>query len=285
MFISTEIQSAANKIGMERAVEEVAKAGFDAFDFSMFDMARYDWQKGVAVFPSSPLNGPEYLSFARKLRRIGEDNGIFCNQSHAPFPTYCPEIRDFMRRALECTAEAGGKICVIHPCNDDTPEQNAEYYASLLPFAKSVGVKIATENMYDWDGTEDHASAAACSEEKSFLRHLELGNDPYLVACLDIGHAEMRGLGTTAPAMIQALGGHLQALHVHDNDRWHDSHQLPGTMDIDFDAVTAALKEIGYKGEFTLEADRYLTDAAPEEVPEKLKIMANTARKLAMKCE
>ena len=60
--------------------------------------------------------------------------------------------------------------------------------------------------------------------------------------------------------MIRALGHRLQALHIHDNDRWHDSHQIPFSMSIDFAPIAAALKEIGYKGWFTLEADYYLKE-------------------------
>ena len=40
MKISTEIASIAKITGMEKAVELTAKAGFDAWDFSMFDMCR-----------------------------------------------------------------------------------------------------------------------------------------------------------------------------------------------------------------------------------------------------
>ena len=58
--------------------------------------------------------------------------------------------------------------------------------------------------------------------------------------------------------MIKALGPRLQALHIHDNDRWHDSHQIPFSMDIDFEAMIKALKEIGYSGYLTLEADAFL---------------------------
>lgn len=53
--------------------------------------------------------------------------------------------------AIECTAEAGGEICVVHPMNDAALEENAEMYAMPLPFAREHGVKIATENMYNWD--------------------------------------------------------------------------------------------------------------------------------------
>ena len=67
----------------------------------------------------------------------------------------------------------------------------------------------------------------------------------------------MRGLHTSAPEMIRALGPHLQALHIHDNDRHYDSHRLPFTMDIDFQSVIGALREVGYTGYLTLEADRH----------------------------
>ncbi len=64
--------------------------------------------------------------------------------------------------------------------------------------------------------------------------------------------------------MIRALGNRLQALHIHDNDCWHDSHQIPFSMSIDFDAVVKALKDIHYSGYFTLEASSYLEAFTPE---------------------
>mgnify|MGYP002513530294 CR=1 FL=1 len=54
----------------------------------------------------------------------------------------------------------------------------------------------------------------------------------------------MRGSGTSAVAMIQALGSRLQALHIHDNDKHHDSHQIPFSMNIDFVPIVKALKQI-----------------------------------------
>ena len=281
MKISTEIGSAAKIIGDERAVEYTAKAGFDAWDFSMFDMVNYDWSTGKTEITNHPLNTGNYASYARKLKQIGLDNGIVCNQSHAPFPSCSKEVRSMMKRAIECTAEAGGKICIIHPDNDKGAEENAEMYMELLPFAKSCGVKIAAENMWCWDKEKDEACFAACSTPESFNAHLDAVNDDYLVACLDIGHAEMRGLNTSAVEMIKALGKRLRALHIHDNDRWHDSHQIPFSMDIDFEKVVAALREIKYNGYFTLESDQYLKDRTPENVLDGLKNMAYTAKRLA----
>lgn len=280
MKISTEIQSAAKIIGEEKAVELIAKAGFDAWDFSLFSMCAYDW-KTRSVLPSKhPLAGSKAVDFAKKLKKIGLDNGIVCNQSHAPFPTGCQGVRDKLQLAIECTAEAGGKICVIHPDNDKDVQGNAEMYLQLLPFAKSCGVKIATENMWGWDNEKNQAAPAVCSSPQSFLEHLNAVNDDDFVACLDVGHAEMKGLNTNSVEMIRALSDKLQALHLHDNDLWHDSHQIPFSMHMDFDGIVKALKEIGYCGDFTLEADAYLGCYNKDTIFEGIKNLANSAKKL-----
>lgn len=280
MKISTEIQSAAKIIGEEKAVELIAKAGFDAWDFSLGSMCSYDWQTRSVRQSDHPLAGNKAIEFAKKLKKIGLDNGVVCNQSHAPFPTGCEGIRAKLQLAIECTAEAGGKICVIHPDNNQDAQGNAEMYLKLLPFAKSCGVKIATENMWDWDNEKNQAAPAVCSSPQSFLEHLDAVNDEYFVACLDVGHAEMKGLNTNSVEMIHALSGKLQALHLHDNDLWHDSHQIPFSMRMDFEGIVKALKEIGYQGDFTLEADAYLGRYDKDTVFEGIKNLAESAKKL-----
>jgi len=281
MKISTEIYSAAQHIGEERAIEYIAKAGFDAWDFPTFVMCMYDWDKGTVIQNTHPLSGSNYLSFARRLKQVGEDNGIVCNQSHAPYPTFSKEIRSYFKRAIECTAEAGGEICIIHPDNDKSPEENAEMYFELLPFAKECGVKIATENMWSWDSEKDEASFAACSTPESFCAHLDAVNDDFLVACLDIGHAEMKGLNSSSVQIIRALGKNLQALHIHDNDKRHDLHQIPFSMNIDFCEIVKALKEVNYNGYLTLEADRFLNSYTSENIKEGIEHLAAAAKKLA----
>lgn len=279
MKISTEIGSAAKIVGEEKAVEYVARAGFDAWDFSMFSMCKYNWGTNSVLTTDHPLSSENYLSFAHRLKQIGLDNGIHCNQSHAPFPVYCKEIRSYLKRAIECTAEAGGKICVIHPDNFKSAQENAEMYLELLPFAKAYDVKIATENMWNWDNELDQSSFAACATPESFCEHVDVAKG--LVACLDIGHAEMKGSDTTAVEMIIALGNRLQALHIHDNDKWHDSHQIPFSMEIDFIPILEALKKIGYDGYFTLEADRFLNDYTAENIFDGILKLAESAKRLA----
>ena len=281
--ISTEIDSIAIHVGDRKAVELVAKAGFDAWDFSLFNMCPWDWTNHRILPSDHPTATKDYLAYARELRKIGESYGIHCNQSHAPFPSEA--MFDSLVRSLECTAEAGGKICIIHPVNNNSAQQNAEMYERLLPIAKSVGVKIATENMWNWNNERDEAAPAACSDPESFLAHLNAVSDPDFVACLDLGHAEMRGLGTTAPEMIRALGPHLQALHIHDNDMHHDSHQIPFSMKMDFDAIARALAEVHYSGYLTLEASEYLSAFQKENLDHGLADLAASARRLGRMIE
>lgn len=247
----------------------------------MFDMCRINRKTMQPVENDHPLSGSNYLAYARELKKIGLENGIVCNQSHAPFPVNVPAVRSYLKRAIECTAEAGGEICVIHPDNNGTAEQNAEMYAELLPFARDCGVKIATENMWNWDKEKNQSSFAACATGEDFRKHIDILNDDFLVACLDLGHAEIRGSGNGCVSMIHTLGPRLQALHIHDNDCIHDSHQIPFSMNIDFGPIVRALKEIGYNGYFTMEAGTFVQQFTADTALEGLCQLKDSARKLA----
>ena len=279
MRISTEIGSAAELVGEKRAVELVGKVGFDAWDLTLFELARWDWSHGCVVATDHPLASRECVKYVRELRHIGEECGMVCNQSHAPFPTYGMSL-DILKRSIELTAEAGGEICIIHPNNCWSAQKNAEMYRGILPFAKEYGVKIATENMWNWAEGAQTSSPAACSSAESFVEHIDLVGDDLLVGCLDIGHAEMRGSGDGAARMIRALGHRLQALHIHDNDLLHDSHEIPFSMNIDFVPIMDALREIGYSGYLTLESNGFFSDANQDNLEYKIKMLADSARRL-----
>lgn len=282
MKVSTEIGSAAKIIGEEKAIELYAKAGFDGWDCSFFApfLCKHHYYTNSWI---DGLWGTDYLKIAKRLKQVSLDNGMVCNQTHAPFPFYGKNIRTYIMRAIECSAEVGAEICVVHPNNQLGPKENAMLYASLLPFAKEHGVKLAAENIYSWDSAQDHAVFASCATCEGFWDVLKAVDDDYLVACLDIGHAEMEYISgnSGAEAMIRSLGKKLQCLHIHDNDKWHDSHQLPFTMDIDFAPIVKALKEIGYDGWFTMEAGSFYKDFDETNIYEGIKQMYAAARKLA----
>ncbi|MCQ2603167.1 MAG: TIM barrel protein, partial [Clostridia bacterium] len=106
-----------------------------------------------------------------------------------------------------------------------------------------------------------------------FCRHLDLLDKDWFVACLDIGHAEMKGLNTSAVDMIFALGDRLKCLHIHDNDKHHDSHKLPYTYGIDFEPIIDALAKIGYNGDITFEADSFPPGFPTKLYPNAVKVM------------
>ena len=134
--------------------------------------------------------------------------------------------------------------------------------------------------MWNWKPLHRHSCFAACATPESFNAHLDAVNDDYFVACLDIGHAEMKGSDTSAVEMIRGLNKRLKALHIHDNDKLHDSHEIPFSMNIDFVAVVEALKEIGYDGYLTLEASRYLNKFDVSQVESGVKNLYNAVEKM-----
>lgn len=293
MLISTETASGANYGNYFERIKAIQAAGFDAFDLTIFPHKVYDLpesfflrQKSINEIITETPEAPDKvmtLEKAKTLREYADKIGIVCNQTHAPYPTAWPgdkEYNAFVLQYLELSVEISGilgaKICVVHPCNDYTPEENAEIYRKLEKCARKNNVKIALENMWNWNYAENHASAAACSNEENYARHLELLNKDVFVACVDLGHAEMAGLNTSAVRMIERLGNRVQALHIHDNDLHDDLHAAPYTSKMDFGEIVAALKHIGYKGDITFEANGFLGKVPKELYPCGLQYLYQT---------
>lgn len=285
MKTSMNLSGTLKRFGLEKAIELHARAGFDAFDLSLHTFVDMDWDNDCAKFlpGEQPILGADFVPYLQRVRAMAEGFGIVCNQSHAPFPVRISVLRSYLRWAIEATGALGGEYIIIHPDNDLSAEENAVMYRELLPFAREKGVKICTENMWNWDHTPgvDHAIPAACSHHEDFARHVDAVNDDYLAACLDIGHAEMKGLDTDSIQMIKTLGSRLQALHVHDNDKWHDNHAEPFTMEVAFEPIIKALKESGYRGDMTLEVScGFGPEATEEEALAWLTQLANVAKRL-----
>ena len=274
MYISTEINSFA-KLGDNRKIIKLLKdVGFTAYDYSMF----------YGSLADEVLYADNYIERAKAFRAYADGIGLPCNQAHAPFPTARKGDEEYNKkafadicRAIEVSGILGAKVCVVHPCNDYTAEENAELYKRFEPIARKAGVKIGLENMWNWKSGAMHACAAACSQHDDFRKHLELLPSDVFVACLDIGHAEMAGLDTDAVRMIKTLNERLEPIHLHDNDCIHDNHALPYSLHIDFEAVIAAMKEIGYMGDITLESDTYVRKFPLELYPQAASFMAAVA--------
>lgn len=253
-----------------KAAAMAKAAGFDSVDYDICSMEKN---------PNDIWNTDGYAEEAKRIREIYESAGVPIRQTHAPFrftnwtdPEYFEGfIMPTMKRSVEVSALLGAKVVVAHPLHfikyagneEEIFEMNMKYYRELIPVAEKFGIKIAVENMFQWDDARNLPAHDTCSQIDEFIRYVDTLDSEYITACLDVGHVGLpRPDGKEAWDFIRALGhDRLGSLHIHDNDYKGDLHQLPYLGRIDWDKVTEALGEIDYAGDFTYEVgSRWICD-------------------------
>lgn len=290
MILSTQTEYLMNNFGIEKTIEILAHAGYDAIDYSCFDMTPKD--------SNSPILKPDYKEYAKHVKKVAEDNGVFFNQAHAPFPSsYADEENtkeafDKIVRAMEFASLLGVKNIVVHPkqhlkySNNITAlkELNLEFYNSLIPYCKDFNITACMENMWQYD-VYRHTVNSVCASPEEFREYLDMIDSPYIKACLDIGHANI--LNLDIPRFISILGDDLAALHVHDTGYDADIHVLPYfIMNAEYwDKNLRALAENGYKGDLTFEADNTLHHLPNELVIAGVEYMEKTGRYMVNRFE
>ncbi len=287
MFLSTTTGEIALRSGSDaQAIRSLARAGFEACDFSMWN---YPWRGGVFDLPDD-----QFDAYFTNLKNLSRDCGLEIWQTHAPCPSAIGEpLEDahrmrVLRRAIRATALMGSRYIIIHPiipaqCKSfderrAAMDQNIAMYRSLIPDLQHERIKIAIENMFAWNDELDRAEATIFSTAEEMVEALEqLGNE-FFCACLDIGHAPL--VGQNPAKMIHALGPWLKTLHVHDNDGIHDQHTLPFLGVLDWVGICAALHAVEYPGTMNLEATSFLTKFPMGMEGAVLRMMADTANNL-----
>lgn len=290
MKISAYSYPFVKRYGYEKAFDMIKNAGFDCADVGFFDMSKED----------CPFNSKDAERYAADMRRAADDVGLELNQSHAPFsyPVEFWESEDMLptfKRYIGLAGILGNKTAVIHPLHyfpeymgheDEIFEKNMEYYSALLPDAKAAGVKICTENMFKGDSLRGTIVGSTCYTIEEFIRYVDGMDSEWFGACFDVGHSMLHYQLNKPADYIRAFGNkRLAALHVHDNNGIRDQHLMAYEGIIDWDSVTAALGEIDYKGEFTLEATPLIVRMDDETVLIRLKYMADITRRLADKID
>lgn len=288
MLLSTQNRHFQNAYGFEQSIRILKAAGYDAYDMSFFDMFKDDCE----------LNAPDYREKAKKMRATADEIGIVCNQAHAPFgsstgePTEDKKRFDAILRSMEIAAMLGAKAIIVHP-KQHLPyitekkvlwDINLEFYRALAPFAKQFGIKVALENMWQWNNVGGRVIDSVCSRPEEFKAYLDELNDDCFCACLDIGHAALTD--EDIPSFIRTLGhDYLLALHVHDVEYKNDLHTMPYTQKINWDEVTTALAAINYQGDLTFEADNFLRGFPRELWEDAAGLMVKVGRHLVSEIE
>ncbi len=289
MRLSTTTGITRNLFSHKETIKILADAGFDAYDISLTEM-----KPGS----SSPFFKDTYLEYAKELRDFADSIGIVCNQAHAPFHSTSgdekadAEMFRSIVRSMEVAAVMGADIIVVHPVQhlcyaeyrEELFEMNIDFYNRLIPYAEKFGIKIATENMWQWFSEEHTPTDSVCSRSKEFCALIDAIGSEWVTGCLDIGHVSL--MGADIPDFIKAMGNkRLLALHVHDTDFKADLHTAPFMANIDYMAAAHALGEIGYKGDFTFEATNFTKHMPKEFIPTGVKFLCDIGRFLMAEIE
>lgn len=285
MFVTTTTGYTAKISDDKTAIELIAKAGFDSFDYSC-----------NVCGEDSPIYGDRYREYAEELNETARTHNIVCTQSHAVFPSAIYGDDEFNEkqfakivRNIEFAALLGAKCIVVHPIHEypdesDIRKINMGFYNRLLPYAKKSGIKIAVENMIKADPTRTFVLPSVCGKSDELVDYLDGLDSEWFVACLDVGHSVLSG--EEPEDAIKNLGPKiLKSVHIHDNDRHGDMHSLPFLGKINWDSVCNAFREIGYDGEFTFEAESFLKGFPFELFPEALSFMHRVGRYMAERTE
>ena len=287
MLISTQTDRLTSVFGAKEALRMIKEAGFDCADFSFF-----------GAMDTVKL-GENAIEFAKDLRAYADSIGMRYNQAHAPFVfsyeksvNYKTEIVPIIIKTIEICEILGVDTLIVHPLHfvsyKDNKEMlhdvNMEYYNILRPYAEKAGIRICLENMFQCYPRTNKIIPSVCCFDGGFTEYFdELSSDTF-TCCLDVGHCGL--VGTDPQDAIRILGhDRLGALHVHDNDFISDKHIAIGMGKIDWDSVAKAFADIDYKGVFTLEADNAFAGIQKEFMPEMLKYMYSSAKKVVDKIE
>ncbi len=288
MYLVTQTEVLAETFGNENCVRILKRAGFDGIDWSFFEMT-----EGKGVWCADG-----WKEHARYLKKVADECGIAIVQAHAPFPSSKGEepfdtvIMQRILRSMQAAALMGVEKIVVHPRHhleygknrQKLWEENLAFYRSLIPYCEEYGIKVCTENMWQYDNKRRYIVDSFCSRPEEFCALLDELDSPWITGCLDLGHCAL--VGIEPQDFIRAMGkDRLGALHVQDVDYLGDCHTLPFMRQLEWEEICAALAQIDYEGNFTFEADEFLRPLPPELQPDASAFMEKTGRYLMARME
>jgi sugar phosphate isomerase/epimerase len=153
-----------------------------------------------------------------------------------------------LHRCLELFAEIGASWMNIHPDRyapmhdrEFVLQRNRQTLEELLPVSRECGVGLMLENL--------PGGFNSVAELSPLLDPL-----PEVGLHLDIGHANLQVVESTADELIRAYAPRLRHVHLHDNKGGAADLHLPlGTGTVDVTRHLRTLQACGYDGTITLE--------------------------------
>lgn len=268
MRLSTNLVRFHSEFGLKGTLDIFAEAGFEAIDFNT-DIEEYH-------------TDVHDKAFYEEIRSYGEERGLSFSQAHAPFGKkydnilQTPELFENIFRGMRHASYLGAEMIVVHPCRpmdykaDGNREQvfeyNLEFYRRLIPYAEEFGIKIALENI----------NRSICETAAGLVELYDELNHPAFTVCFDVGHGNL--IGEDPAEMVYTIGKRIECTHVHDNNGVADQHTLPFYGNIEWQAVTKALADIGYEGNLNYEASAFVKQLPADLMPAGAKFMAKVGQ-------
>jgi len=287
-----EAQSGSAKI-VNDILAELKKLGVDDKDVKTLGYniyPRYEYVSGGMSYEYYPPNGGKrelaaYVvsqTIEVKVRKIADAGKIISsigemgatNLSGLSFSVdkeeiFTAEARkkaiDEMNLAIETAATIGARIVIVHSGNMltnslDGFEKNRRIETCIQSLkiisetAKKKNVRLALENLL----------GGMVAGEAWQLEQIVGALDKDVVGvCVDVSHAS---LCKELDKLLKTFAGRVIAVHISDNHGKMDDHLIPGEGMLDFVKIARKLKEINYKGVFTLEVLGEAVKRKPEEV-------------------
>ena len=229
-----------DRIGLEKSAELVSKVGFARLDYTP-NLQEDTWESEM-----------------KEALNVFKAYGLSVNQTHAPFNRYRKKHPSSLERCAEATAYMGAKYMVAHADEFDfenltySPEAALDYNHKLfLPFveqAEKSDYKIAFETVFQ----DSRPMPRFTSDADDLMNVIKSFNSESVACCWDSGHANL-AFKKEAPEVARRFGSLIQCTHLHDNTGGVDSHQIPLTGAIDWQALMSVFKEFNYSGVLNIE--------------------------------
>ncbi len=277
------------KYGDAQALKIAKEIGADGVDF---DLTMYSKNRN-SIYDKS---NEEIIAYFTELRALADELGLEIGQTHGRIVGFKNKLEEDDRlieeAAIDCmvTAILGAKCCIIHSVTSifmgpDAPAElmhrlNFDMFCRMVPFAKQYGIKIASETFGDavqFDACDFFGNIGEFLKSYNRVCAVEdFAN--YMCVCVDTGHSNKASRFNNNPTpgdVIRMLGGHVQVLHLNDNDKLTDQHKIPMTGTIDWEDVFNALDEVGYTGVYNMELElrHFGEDFCIEEAAFAIKVM------------
>lgn len=222
---------------IEAILEELARIGFDGAELCLesADMRPENFTRARAD------------EFRRVMGRIGLE---VASVSYHGDVEPADQRRSNTVKALEVAKWLGADVLIINAERARDSEEKEQWtdltnrLKDLTALAEDRGVSVAVEP----------EPLLVVGDTDDMIRLMDEVNSPRLKVNLDIGHAYITD--PSLPDSIRRLGSSIVHTHIEDiKDKVHNHLEL-GQGDIDFAAMHAAFKEIGYDGYYVVDLFR-----------------------------